>query len=128
LCHSIKNYTKRGIFRMKHVTNPEQCQTVVALDTIVGKWKPVILYILLEGKPLRFNELRRRIPDITQRMLTMHLRELEEQDIVHREVYAQVPPKVEYTMTEYGKTLAPILEAMNEWGAKHIQHMNAKFE
>src|SRR5699024_5682752 len=113
---------------MKHVTNPEQCQTVVALDTIVGKWKPVILYILLEGKPLRFNELRRRIPDITQLMLTMHLRELEHEYNVHREVYAQVPAIVEYSMTEYGKTLAPILEAMNERGAKHNQHMKSKFE
>lgn len=106
--------------------NPLQCQTVVALDAIVGKWKPVILHHLLPGEPYRFNELRRSIPDITQRMLTMHLRELEAQDIIHREVYAQVPPKVEYTITEYGKTLGPILEAMHEWGAAHITHMKEK--
>lgn len=111
---------------MKKENNPQQCQTVVALDTIVGKWKPVILYNLLEEKPLRFNELRRRIPDITQRMLTMHLRELEEQDIVHREVYAQIPPKVEYSITEYGKTLEPILETMHKWGAEHVKHMEEK--
>lgn len=106
--------------------NPLQCQTVVALDAIVGKWKPVILHHLLPGRPYRFNELRRSIPDITQRMLTMHLRELEEQDIIHREVYAQVPPKVEYSITEYGKTLGPILDAMHHWGAAHIVHMQEK--
>ena len=109
---------------MKHVTNPEQCQTVVALDTIVGKWKPVILYILLEGKPLRFNELRRRIPDITQRMLTMHLRELEEQDIVHREVYAQVPPKVEYSLSELGILFKPVLASLAIWGNSYIDYLN----
>lgn len=111
---------------MRTDKNPMQCQTVVALDAIVGKWKPVILHILMSGQPYRFNELRRSIPDITQRMLTMHLRELEEQDIIHREVYAQVPPKVEYSITEYGKTLGPILEAMHEWGTKHLTHMELK--
>lgn len=111
---------------MKHDKNIKQCEIVVALDTIVGKWKPIILQHLLPGEPLRFNELRRAIPDITQRMLTMHLRELEGNDIVRRVVYAQVPPKVEYSITEYGKTLCPIMESMHEWGVAHIQHMNEK--
>jgi len=111
---------------MKEDKNPQQCQTVVALDTIVGKWKPIILHHLMDGKPLRFNELRRIIPDITQRMLTMHLRELEEQDIIHRQIYPQIPPKVEYSITEYGKTLSPILDAMHNWGAAHVEHMKEK--
>lgn len=111
---------------MAEKKNPAQCQIVVALETIVGKWKPVILLHLMEGKPLRFSELRRRIPDITQRMLTMHLRDLEQHDIVHRDVYPQVPPKVEYSITEYGKTLEPLLEAMHQWGARHLEHMTEK--
>ncbi|MEN1986100.1 winged helix-turn-helix transcriptional regulator [Paenibacillus hubeiensis] len=101
--------------------NPGHCQFVVALDSIVGKWKPMILYHLLQGKPLRFNELRRLLPDITQRMLTLHLRELEEEEIVKRVVYPQIPPKVEYSITEYGMSLSPILENLHQWGAAHIE-------
>lgn len=101
--------------------NPVHCQFVVALDSIVGKWKPMILYHLFQGKPLRFNELRRLLPDITQRMLTLHLRELEEEEIVKRVVYPQIPPKVEYSITEYGMSLSPILETLHQWGAAHIE-------
>lgn len=101
--------------------NPVQCQFVAALDSIVGKWKPMILYHLLQGKPLRFNELRRLLPDITQRMLTLHLRELEEEEIVARVIYPQIPPKVEYSITEYGMSLSPILEALHQWGAAHVE-------
>ncbi|MCK6256225.1 helix-turn-helix transcriptional regulator [Fictibacillus sp. KIGAM418] len=108
--------------------NPEQCQVVVALDMIVGKWKPIIIQHLLSGDILRFNELRRLMPDITQRMLTLHLRELEEQDIVQRVVYPQIPPKVEYSITEYGKSLGPIMDAMHYWGAAHVEHMKYKKE
>ncbi|KOO47275.1 helix-turn-helix domain-containing protein [Viridibacillus arvi] len=108
--------------------NPSQCQMVVALNMIVGKWKPIILDHLLRGEALRFNELKKLIPDITQRMLTMHLRELEEQDILTRTVYPQVPPKVEYQITEYGMTLQPILTTMQAWGAKHIEHMKEKVQ
>lgn len=92
------------------------CQFVAALDSIVGKWKPIILYHLLQGEPLRFNELRRLLPNVTQRMLTLHLRELEEEEIITRTVYPQVPPKVEYSITEYGKSLAPVLETLHRWG------------
>ncbi|MDN4074204.1 winged helix-turn-helix transcriptional regulator [Fictibacillus terranigra] len=108
--------------------NPEQCQVVVALDMIVGKWKPIIIQHLLSGDILRFNELRRLMPDITQRMLTLHLRELEEQDIVQRVVYPQIPPKVEYSITEYGKSLGPVMDAMHHWGAAHVEHMKLKNE
>ncbi|MDN4524603.1 winged helix-turn-helix transcriptional regulator [Fictibacillus fluitans] len=106
--------------------NPEQCQVVVALDMIVGKWKPVIIQHLLNGDVLRFNELRRLMPDITQRMLTLHLRELEEQDIVQRKVYPQIPPKVEYSITEYGRSLEMVMDAMHKWGAAHVEHMELK--
>ncbi|WP_220026491.1 MULTISPECIES: winged helix-turn-helix transcriptional regulator [Paenibacillus] len=98
-----------------------QCQFVVALDSIVGKWKPIILYHLLEGKPLRINELRRLLSDITQRMLTFHLRELEKVEIVKRVIYPQIPPKVEYSITEYGMSLSPVLETLHQWGVAHIE-------
>jgi DNA-binding HxlR family transcriptional regulator len=94
------------------------CPIVTTLDAIGGKWKPLILFFLKRGT-MRFSDLRRRVPSVTQRMLTARLRELEQDGIVSREVFPQVPPKVEYSLTAYGKTLAPILEAMAVWGAKH---------
>lgn len=100
---------------------PENCQVEDALGILVGKWKPVILLYLLQEGTKRFSELKRQMPGITQKMLTKQLRELEDEDIIKREVYAQVPPKVEYSMTEYGRSLEPVLEAMHEWGAKHTE-------
>jgi DNA-binding HxlR family transcriptional regulator len=101
---------------------PELCNVEDALSILVGKWKPIILLTLLQEGTQRFSELKRRVPGITQKMLTNHLRELEEEDIVTRKVYSQVPPKVEYSMTEYGKSLEPILVAMHEWGTAHTMH------
>lgn len=98
---------------------PELCQVDDTLDIIVGKWKPIILLHLMKNGTMRFNELKRSIPEITQKMLTKHLRELEAEDIVNRVVYPQVPPKVEYSITEYGRSLEEILVAMHEWGTKH---------
>lgn len=83
-----------------------------------GKGKGVILFHLMEGT-LRFNELKRRMETISQRMLTKQLRELEEKDLVHREVYPEVPPKVEYSLTETGRTLEPILQELKTWGEKY---------
>ncbi|WBX79893.1 helix-turn-helix domain-containing protein [Virgibacillus salarius] len=107
---------------------PEECRVEDALGILVGKWKPIILLYLLQKGTKRFNELRKRMPEITQKMLTKQLRELEEEDIIQRVVYPQVPPKVEYSITEYGKTLEPILEAMHEWGTKHTLHKLKKEE
>ena len=98
---------------------PELCRVEDALGILVGKWKPIILLILLQQGTHRFGELKRRVPAITQKMLTNQLRELEEEDIITRKVYPQVPPKVEYSITEYGKSLEPILVAMHEWGTEH---------
>ena len=96
------------------------CPVEASLEVIGGKWKGIILYHLL-SETIRFNELRRMMPEITQRMLTKQLRELEADNLVSRKVYAQVPPKVEYSMTQYGKTLAPVIQALQTWGTMHLQ-------
>ncbi len=87
---------------------------------IGGRWKPVIIFNLLQNDVLRFGELKSQIEGITQRMLTNQLRELEKDQIVARKVYAEVPPRVEYSLTDYGRTLEPIMIAMRDWGAKHM--------
>jgi len=94
------------------------CPVVNTLDIIGGKWKVLILYYL-NGETRRFNELQRLLASSTQRMLTLQLRELENDGIVHREVYPQVPPKVEYSLTEFGRTLMPVIEAMHRWGEQY---------
>ena len=94
------------------------CPVEATLELIGGKWKGIILFYLLEGR-LRFGELKRRVGDVTQRMLTKQLRELEFSGLVKRIVYAEVPPRVEYELTNEGKTLEPIINALKEWGDNH---------
>jgi DNA-binding HxlR family transcriptional regulator len=96
------------------------CVVEATLSLIDGKWKGVVLYHLLDGT-LRFNELRRRLPNVTQRMLTNQLRELETDGLIARKVYAQVPPKVEYSLTARGRSLQPVMAALKAWGDAHIQ-------
>lgn len=96
------------------------CETVkVTLQVMSGKWKPMILWQIHET-PRRFNELMREIPGVTSKILSQQLKELEFDDIVKRTVLDTVPPHVEYGMTEYGKTLCPVLEAMDAWGQMHV--------
>lgn len=96
------------------------CPVEAALEVIGGKWKGSILYRLLEGTK-RFNEMKRMFPSLTQRILTQQLRELERDGMIHREVYAEVPPRVEYSLTEMGRTLAPVLLQLREWGVNNVQ-------
>lgn len=98
-----------------------------AIDVIGGKWKAQIYYALWYG-PLRFSELSRSLPNITQRMLTNQLRELEHDGIINRKVYEQVPPRVEYSISEYGNTIKPILLDLYRWGYMHIHEKNLKYE
>ena len=99
--------------------NRYNCPVEATMDVIGGKWKVIIIHHLLDGTK-RFSELRRLIPQVTQRMLTSQLRELERGGVLHREVYPQVPPKVEYSLTELGKTLEPVLLVMHDWGESLI--------
>ena len=101
------------------------CPVEATIDVIGGKWKTLIIHHLLEDTK-RFSELKRLIPKVTQRMLTSQLRELEQHGIVHRKVYAEVPPKVEYSLTEFGKTLEPILWVMHDWGKSFIERGNGR--
>lgn len=94
----------------------------LTLKVIGGKWKPVVLCHLTEGVK-RFGELKRDMPEITQKMLTQQLRELEHDGIIDRKIYTQVPPKVEYSLTEYGQTLRGVLNVMAEWGLKHQERI-----
>lgn len=95
------------------------CPVERTLELIGGKWKGVILYHLLE-KTYRFGELKKTMPGITQHTLTKQLRELEADGIVHREVYAEVPPRVEYSLTKSGESLRDIVFMMRDWGMKHF--------
>jgi len=103
------------------------CPIDVTIKTIGGKWKPIILHHLLSGTK-RFGELRRLVPDITQKMLTQQLRELESDKLVRRKVYAEVPPKVEYSLTDYGRTLERVLIELSKWGILHTEKNNLKIE
>lgn len=105
---------------MTSASKPFRCAVEITIDVAGGKWKPLILHYLLDGTK-RFGELRRLIGGVTQRSLTLQLRQLEEHGVIHREVFAEVPPRVEYSLTERGTTLAPILEAMKQWGEAYAK-------
>ncbi len=107
---------------MRHVRYDRHpgCPVEMCSEIIGGKWKGPILYYLLEGTK-RFGELRRLLPEVTQRMLTMQLRELEEHGVIARKVYAEVPPKVEYSISPAGVALGPIIALMKEWGIRYLE-------
>ena len=94
------------------------CSILGAIDIISGKWKPVIIWMLLSG-PRRFGELHKAVQGIALKVLSRHLKELEADGIINRKVYAEVPPKVEYTLTEKGRSLNDVMQLLAEWGKKH---------
>ncbi|SKA77804.1 transcriptional regulator, HxlR family [Caloramator quimbayensis] len=102
-------------FKNKHYT----CTFEITIDLIGGKWKPLIIWHLGTKGTLRFNELKKLLPNATQKMLTQQLRELESDKLINRKVYPQVPPKVEYSLTDIGKSLMPILSMMCDWGKEY---------
>lgn len=103
----------------------DKCPVETALDVLAGKWKILILWYLRRDT-LRFNELQKMLPRVTQKMLIQKLRELEEDGIVLRVVYPVVPPKVEYSLTKYGQTLKPIIKQMYLWGEIHKEKFGNK--
>ena len=105
------------------MTNTEHCPVAATLELIGGKYKALILWHLAESD-LRFSQLRDVITGATAKMLTQQLRELETHKLIHREVFAVIPPKVEYSLTETGRSLLPILVAMRDWGANYLRGKN----
>lgn len=104
----------------KNCDGPYGCSVEATLSVIGGRWKPVIIFLLMQNEVMRFGELKKSIDGITQRMLTNQLRELEKDHILSRKVYAEVPPRVEYALTDYGRSLEHIMIAMRDWGAEHM--------
>lgn len=102
--------------------NECDCSITYTLSIVGGKWKWLILYRLFENGTQRYGELKRSLPAITHKMLSQQLKELEEEALLHRREYHQLPPKVEYSLTEKGKTLIPILQLMSEWGENNKPH------
>ena len=96
------------------------CPVIATLEVIGGKWKPAILWELQNEDVLRFGQLKKKLMTITQKMLTQQLRELENDRIIERKIFAEIPPRVEYRISSYGKTLSPVLNEMAKWGFQHV--------
>ncbi|NOW05642.1 winged helix-turn-helix transcriptional regulator [Clostridium beijerinckii] len=101
------------------------CSMELTLDIIGGKWKPIIIWHL-GNRTMRFNELKRSLPNITQKMLTQQLRALEDDELINRTAYNQVPPKVEYSLTSYGRSLLPILANLCDWAIDYSNNVEEK--
>ena len=109
----------QSFMREKTLEEYLNCPFHLAMNTLEGKWKFAILYVLLDKGTLRFKELERAIPDISTRMLVKELKHLESKKIVRRKAYATVPPKVEYSLTEIGKSLQPVITSISDWGKSY---------
>ncbi|RSL31468.1 HxlR family transcriptional regulator [Salibacterium salarium] len=109
----VRKKVKHGVFN---------CEKELTLSLINGKWKITTIYHLGHDGTMRFNEIKRLFPKITHKVLTSQLRELEEDGLIHREVYPEVPPRVEYSLTELGESLMPIIQSMYHWGQENMKH------
>ena len=119
---SNQSHTKRD----PRYDGPYGCSVGATLSVIGGRWKPRIIFQLMETEVLRFGQFRKAIPEVTQKILTAQLRELEEDKIISRKVYPEVPPRVEYRLTDYGKSLEPVMLLLRDWGADHIDKTGVK--
>lgn len=104
---------------------PYVCGIDAAIDVVGGKWKVLVLWALNNGTTLRFADLRRELPGVSEKVLIQQLRELEADQVVHREVYREVPPRVEYSLTEFGDSLNEALQPLGAWGRKHRKTIEA---
>lgn len=114
-----------GAKRKNKDFNPNDCPVTHCINRIGGKWKPVIIFLIRKGGN-RFSILQRAIPSISKQMLVNQLRELEEDGIIDRTIFPEVPPRVEYSMTKEGETLFPIIDMMEKWGLERIDKMGCK--
>lgn len=96
-----------------------RCPVELTISLLSGKWKAVLLWELSE-RTIRFNELTRLFPEVTRKMLTQQLKEMERDGLVHRQEYNQIPPKVEYSLTEFGRSFMPVIRSMNQWGIDYL--------
>lgn len=102
--------------KKKFIFDEDTCPVTATMKVLGGKWKPILINAIYFTAPARFGELKRSVIGITQSMLTQQLRELEDDGIISRKIYAEIPPKVEYTLTEFGLTLSPVIQTMATWG------------
>jgi DNA-binding HxlR family transcriptional regulator len=116
-CESKKIPRRKCMRKKRDFLSNEGCPVEATLEVIGGKWKGILIYLLISDKR-RFSELKRALPDVTQRILTKQLRELEKSKVIQRKIYPEIPPRVEYSLTEFGTTLKPIVLAMKTWGEK----------
>ncbi|MCZ8284812.1 MAG: helix-turn-helix domain-containing protein [Bacteroidia bacterium] len=103
----------------KLIFDENSCPVTATMQVLGGKWKSILINAIYLTSPARFGELRRSVKGITQSMLTQQLRELEDDGIISRKIYAEIPPRVEYTLTEFGMTLSPIMLSMAKWGEEY---------
>ena len=108
-------------YKVKFNNREYDCVIDLTIKVCGGKWKPLILWHINKNITLRFNEINKNITKISHKVLSQQLKELEVDGIIHREVYPEVPPKVEYSLTDIGKSIIPILESMGEWGYRYIK-------
>ena len=101
------------------VFDENTCPVTATMKVLGGKWKPILINAIYFTAPARFGELKRSVKGITQSMLTQQLRELEEDGIISRKIYAEIPPRVEYALTEFGLTLSPVIQTMAQWGEEY---------
>lgn len=110
----------------KIIFDENTCPVTATMKVLGGKWKSILINAIYFTSPARFGELKRSVVGITQSMLTSQLRELEEDGIITRKIYAEIPPRVEYTLTEFGLTLSPIIQSMAEWGNQYRLNNESK--
>ena len=128
VCYCVKYlpksniHTKRILMEVNYQDKTYNCSFELAVDMFGGKWKGLVLGNLQHGT-MRYGELRKAIPKITQKMLTQTLRDLEKHQLITRKVYQVVPPKVEYTITEHAEKLIPILQSIQDWGDYMVDHI-----
>lgn len=120
----MKNNTKvdnqQSASKKNFIFDEKTCPVTATMKVLGGKWKPILINAIYFTSPARFGELKRNVVGITQSMLTQQLRELEDDGIISRKIYAEIPPKVEYTLTEFGLTLSPVIQTLAKWGEEYM--------